>query len=58
MFPLQIAEVQTLIQMGAQYGIAGIALYLMYQIGYNHLKSIDEKLQKIIELLDKGAQKT
>ena len=37
-----------------QYGIAGIALYMMYSITYNHLKTIQETLIRIEELLKNG----
>ena len=37
-----------------QYGIAGIALYMMYSITYNHLKTIQETLIRIEELLKDG----
>ena len=35
----------------AQYGIAGIALYMMYDISNNHLKHIYEVLLRIEEKL-------
>jgi len=34
-----------------QYGIAGIALYMMYDITHNHLKNIAETLERIEDLL-------
>ena len=34
-----------------QYGIAGIALYMMYDIAHNHLENIAETLERIEELL-------
>jgi len=34
-----------------QYGIAGIALYMMYDISKNHLKTISETLERIEDLL-------
>ena len=37
-----------------QYGIAGIALYMMYTIAYNHLQEIHEDLIRIEELLRDG----
>ncbi len=37
-----------------QYGIAGIALYMMYSITYNHLKNIEILLQDIKSILLKG----
>jgi len=33
-----------------QYGIAGIALYMMYSITYNHLTTIEDLL---VEIRDK-----
>jgi len=36
-----------------QYGIAGIALYMMYSITYNHLTDIKELLQDIKNILSK-----
>ena len=33
-----------------QYGIAGIALYMMYSITYNHLRTIEDLL---VEIRDK-----
>ncbi|MBA7552657.1 hypothetical protein ES705_45227 [subsurface metagenome] len=34
-----------------QYGIAGIALYMMYSITYNHLMSIEDLLTEIRDKL-------
>jgi len=31
-----------------QYGIAGLALWMMYSITYNHLQVIEETLLKIL----------
>jgi len=36
-----------------QYGIAGVALYMMYSITYNHLMDIKELLQDIKSILSK-----
>jgi len=36
-----------------QYGIAGVALYMMYSIAYNHLVKIEELLQDIKSILSK-----
>ena len=44
--------VTDLLTMLAQYGIAGIALYMMYTITYNHLTKIYEVLLRIEEKLD------
>lgn len=33
-----------------QYGIAGIALYMMYDIAHNHLRTISETLERIEDL--------
>ena len=38
----------------AQYGLAGIALYMMYSITYNHLTHIEELLEDIKNILSKG----
>lgn len=35
-----------------QYGIAGVALYMMYTITYNHLTKIHEVLLRIEEKLE------
>ena len=37
-----------------QYGIAAIALYMMYDIANNHLKNIAETLIRIEEILADG----
>jgi hypothetical protein len=42
-------DLQTL----AQYGIAGVALYMLYSICNNHLASIEKKLDQLIEILSK-----
>lgn len=36
-----------------QYGIAGVALYMMYSITYNHLMSIEDLLTEIRDILSK-----
>ena len=36
-----------------QYGIAGIALWMMYSITYGHLNSIEETLKEILHVLEK-----
>lgn len=36
-----------------QYGIAGIALYMMYSITYSHLTSIQTTLTEIGKLLER-----
>jgi len=36
-----------------QYGIAGIALYMMYSITYNHLQNIENLLEDIKNILSK-----
>jgi len=39
-----------------QYGIAGVALYMMYSITYNHLTAIEETLHEILlEMKKRGA---
>lgn len=42
----------TLINVVVQYGIAGIALYMMYDIANNHLKAIYAVLLRIEEKLE------
>lgn len=36
-----------------QYGIAGVALYMMYSITYNHLTNIENLLRDIKSILSK-----
>lgn len=36
-----------------QYGIAGIALYMMYSITYNHLTTIQTSLTEIGKILER-----
>lgn len=43
----------TLLDVAVQYGLAGVALWMMYQITYNHLKSIHAELVEIRILLEK-----
>ena len=43
---------EALIDVIVQYGIAGVALYMMYDISQNHLKSIYEVLLRIEEKLE------
>ena len=39
-----------------QYGISGVALYMMYSITYNHLQAIEETLLEILlELQKRGS---
>jgi hypothetical protein len=40
----------TLFELAMQYGLAGLALYMMYNITYNHLKTIEDLL---VEIRDK-----
>ncbi len=40
----------SLLEILLQYGIAGVALYMMYSITYSHLTAIEELL---IEIRDK-----
>ncbi len=39
--------IENIIDQVVQYGIAGIALYMMYSITYNHLKEIRDVLLRI-----------
>ena len=41
-----------LVNVVIQYGIAGVALYMMYSITYNHLTKIYEVLLRIEEKLE------
>ncbi|MBA7586628.1 hypothetical protein ES708_28631 [subsurface metagenome] len=38
----------SMLEFTLQYGIAGIALYMMYNITYNHLTRIEELLMEIL----------
>jgi len=40
------------LELFAQYGIAGIAVYLFYKIVQNHIKGINRRLDRVIELLE------
>ena len=42
-----------LLEFAIQYGIAGLALYMMYSITYNHLTDIKRLLQDIKGILSK-----
>lgn len=42
---------QSLIEFAVQYGIAGLALWMMYSITYNHLTDIKELLEEIRDKL-------
>ncbi|GAH32026.1 unnamed protein product [marine sediment metagenome] len=44
----------SILEFTLQYGIAGVALYMMYSITYNHLTDIKELLQDIKSILSKG----
>jgi len=37
-----------------QYGIAGVALLMMYSITYNHLQNIENLLEDIKDILSKA----
>ena len=37
-----------------QYGIAGLALWMMYSITYNHLAKIEDLLEEIKNILSKA----
>jgi len=39
---------ENLAEIALQYGIAGVALWMMYSITYNHLTKIEELLQNIL----------
>lgn len=44
----------SILEYALQYGIAGVALYMMYSITYNHLTNIENLLQDIKSILLKG----
>lgn len=46
MIPVEIFDV-------LQYGMAGLALWMMYSITYNHLTAIEETLHEILLELKK-----
>lgn len=43
----------SLFEVAVQYGLAGVALWMMYNITYNHLKAMSTELTKIRVLLEK-----
>lgn len=45
--------VENLVEIAIQYGIAGLALWMMYSITYNHLVSIERILLDIKDILIK-----
>ena len=55
-----MSEINTILQIALQYGVAGLAVYLMYQLSRLHIKKfaevyirkMDELIKKIDELKD------
>jgi len=55
-----MSEMNTILQLVLQYGVAGLAVYLMYQLSRLHIKKfaevyirkMDELIKKIDELKD------
>jgi len=47
-------NMERLVDTVIQYGIAGVALWMMYSITYNHLVSIERILLDIKDLLAKA----
>jgi len=46
-------NMENLVEIVIQYGIAGVALWMMYSITYNHLVSIERILLDIKDILAK-----
>jgi len=44
-------NMENLVEIVLQYGIAGAALWMMYSITYNHLNRIEELLEDILDAL-------
>jgi len=44
-------NMENLVEIVIQYGIAGVALWMMYSITYNHLVSIERILLDIKDIL-------
>jgi len=45
---------ENLVEMAIQYGIAGLALWMMYSITFNHLVAIERILLDIKDILSKA----
>jgi len=45
---------ENLVEIVIQYGIAGVALWMMYSITYNHLVAIERILLDIKDILSKA----
>jgi len=45
---------ENLMEIVIQYGIAGVALWMMYSITYNHLVAIERILLDIKDILSKA----
>ena len=46
-------KMENLVEIVIQYGIAGVALWMMYSITYNHLVAIERILLDIKDILAK-----
>lgn len=46
-------NMENLVEIAIQYGIAGLALWMMYSITYNHLVAIERILLDIKDILAK-----
>jgi len=47
-------NMENLVEMAIQYGIAGLALWMMYSITFNHLVAIERILLDIKDVLSKA----
>jgi len=47
-------NMENLVEIVIQYGIAGVALWMMYSITYNHLVAIERTLLDIKDILSKA----
>ncbi|MBA7689976.1 hypothetical protein ES703_98495 [subsurface metagenome] len=47
-------NMENLVEIAIQYGIAGLALWMMYSITFNHLVAIERILLDIKDILSKA----
>ncbi|GAI00614.1 unnamed protein product [marine sediment metagenome] len=47
-------NMENLVEIVIQYGIAGLALWMMYSITFNHLVAIETLLQDIKDILSRA----
>jgi len=45
-------NMENLVEIVIQYGIAGVALWMMYSITYNHLTKIEHLLEQILNAVE------